>query len=199
MNILLVGDDDTKRLFLTDWSLVRPAKDLSTRVTAKNWDVSFYQHPDRRMELVAHDYTLAYDIYSLAVCMLEILLGSPFISIDPENGQSVLSPDFRRRAIEIDAGKGLIEDDYNNAERILSNPLLVKEVLESFARDKLPWMVGQTLSQLVIDALRGFDGEFPIRRQEGRDVLDDDVDETKINEGVKYIQSVVLVLEGIKI
>jgi serine/threonine protein kinase len=197
MNILLVGDDNIKTLFLTDWSLIRPAKDLSTRVTAKNWDVSFYQHPNRRMDLVAHDYTLAYDIYSLAVCMLEILLGTPFISIDPANGQSILSPDFRRRAIDLD--EKLVDGDYNNAEKILSNPLLVKEVLESFAREKLPWMAGQTLSQLVIDSLRGFDGQFPIRKQERKNVVDDDVDETRINEGVKYIQNVVLVLEGIKI
>ncbi|KAH8747126.1 hypothetical protein BGZ57DRAFT_862032 [Hyaloscypha finlandica] len=114
----------------------------------------------------------------------EILLGSPFVFINPEDGRSVLSPDFRRRAIDLDVGGGLLEDDYNNTERILSNPLLVKEVLENFARDNLPWIPGQILSQLVINALRDFDGQFLVRRheQEGRGAVDGEVDETKIDE-----------------
>jgi hypothetical protein len=129
--------------------------------------------------------------------MLEILLRKPFISFGADDGLPVLSSAFRRRAIDLGGAYGMSESDYENAETIVSSPILVREVLLSFATESLPWMAGEMLSRLVVNALNSFDGAFAsgaTNQQQAGSAAG-----TRIGEGMKFIQEVVQALERIEI
>lgn len=100
--------------------------------------------------------TLADEIYSLGVCMLEILMQEPLIFID-DDGLSVLSPKFRECAIKMSI-VGLAEG--NSAEKTVTDLFSVREVLMYFATEDLPYMVGETLSELVSKALMSSARQF---------------------------------------
>jgi len=44
------------------------------------WPKRIYQHPERQDEYAEAAYEPRHDIYSLGVCMLEVLLWTPFVA-----------------------------------------------------------------------------------------------------------------------
>jgi hypothetical protein len=67
-------------MYLQDWSRIR---ELSATTSLcgndDNWPKRIYQHPKRQSTMVDEAYEPRHDIYSLGVCMLEILLWTPFV------------------------------------------------------------------------------------------------------------------------
>jgi serine/threonine protein kinase len=67
-------------MYLQDWSHIRELRGATPRCGTKDdWLQLIYQHPERQGEMVEEAYGPQHDIYSLGVCMLEVLLWTPFV------------------------------------------------------------------------------------------------------------------------
>lgn len=86
MSIVLMGTRDLpneSRLgvgpfaFLLNRHLVRRASDTTNRAGQNLWWKGIYCHPKRQMEVAQEEYKMGHDIYSLGVCMLELLNWKP--------------------------------------------------------------------------------------------------------------------------
>ena len=204
-NVLLVGELPKRQLFLTDWTLGRDKEGFSKRGGATSWRIALYQHPQRQGEHAESRYTILHDIYSLGVCMLEILLGEPFISRDEYQGAS-LSERFRRRAIDlrerepVDTSDPITEDDLNSPTKLTRSSELVKTVLLDLATTELPFLVGDDLVGLVKNCLQGFDGAFPDGNATEIDASLRSPGNQAANfvEGMEYIRKVTMVLDEVR-
>lgn len=78
---LTADQPPTHRLYLQDWAsardIMRPSRGLGEDFRAKG----VYQHPERQGGCVDTDYEQKHDIYSVGICMLEILLWTPFVTV----------------------------------------------------------------------------------------------------------------------
>lgn len=67
-------------IYLQDWSRIRELSGVTSLCGHDdNWSNRIYQHPNRQSTMVDEAYEPKHDIYSLGVCMLEILLWAPFV------------------------------------------------------------------------------------------------------------------------
>ena len=200
-NVLLVGEFPKRQLFLTDWTLGRDKEGFSKRGGAISHKVALYQHPQRQGEHAESRYTILHDTYSLGVCMLEILLGEPFISRDEYKGAS-LSKRFRRRAIDLreeellNTSDPITEHDFNSPTKLTRSSEYVKTVLLNLATTELPFLVGDDLVDLVKNCLQGFDGAFPDGNAIEPDVSGRSPENQVADfvEGMEYIRKVTMVL-----
>ena len=68
-------------MYLQDWSRIRELSGITSLCGHDdNWPKRIYQHPKRQSTMVGEAYEPKHDIYSLGVCMLEILLWTPFVT-----------------------------------------------------------------------------------------------------------------------
>jgi hypothetical protein len=82
--ILMLTDTSTPAqdygVYLQDWSHVRELSGATSQNGSDdNWPKRIYQHPERQSTMVDEAFEARHDIYSLGVCMLEILLWTPFV------------------------------------------------------------------------------------------------------------------------
>lgn len=108
-NILVVFPADdlafdsvtTPQVFLLAWERARQVNDNHTNLEGETlWEKSLYQHPERwsaEGKREVEEFCMGHDIYSLAVCMLEILSWKLFIlpsrtgnEADVEQGEQIL-------------------------------------------------------------------------------------------------------------
>jgi hypothetical protein len=76
-------------MYLLDWSRIRELLGASTMLGEDDWQKRIYQHPERQGRYVEQVYHPRHDIYSLGVCLLEILLWTPFVIETPDaHGQT---------------------------------------------------------------------------------------------------------------
>jgi hypothetical protein len=67
-------------MYLQDWSRIRELSGATSLCGSDdNWPKRIYQHPKRQSTMIDEAYEPKHDIYSLGVCMLEILLWQPFV------------------------------------------------------------------------------------------------------------------------
>jgi hypothetical protein len=67
-------------MYLQDWSHIRELSGATSRCgNDDNWPKRIYQHPERQSTMLEEAYGPQHDIYSLGVCMLEVLLWTPFV------------------------------------------------------------------------------------------------------------------------
>ena len=150
-------------LFLLDWHYVRRASNASNRAGETQWWRGVYCHPKRQMQLAQEDYNMGHDIYSLGVCMLEILIWKSLVE---RNGQGPqLSPLFMEKARHLDIPeRNRAELDMRGvrteSELYTANPFGVQQVLVELARTRLPPVAGSRLSQLVVSCLTALEGGF---------------------------------------
>jgi hypothetical protein len=71
--------DASRKVYLQDWTYVRQFEDASSILGQKLWQKRIYQHPERQGKYVDAVYKPKHDIYSLGVCILEILLWKSFV------------------------------------------------------------------------------------------------------------------------
>ena len=69
---------DTK-IYLQDWTFVRELSGATTQLGEFVWQKAIYQHPERQGKYAEAVYEPKHDIYSLGVCILEVLLWKPFV------------------------------------------------------------------------------------------------------------------------
>ena len=194
-NVLLVGEVPSQALFLTDWTLVRRVHDPSSRTGTMLGPKSIYQHPDRQGEHAEHRYTIAHDIYSLGVCMLEMLIWEPLVT-EADDGSSGLSSVIYEQAFELGKAQGVPDAELGSSVEVVQRPALIKDTILDLAEKGLPGLVGDTLAGLVADSLHGFEGAFGDGNTNNNSNANLPVN---VEDGMKYIQKVLLVLNGISI
>jgi hypothetical protein len=132
---------------------------------------NLYRHPHRQGLKPEEDYTMQHDTYSLGVCLLEIGLWESFVIYHDEDSQPTLSPVLA------------ILDDPEQDEG--KKAFLVKDILVSLAKQRLPSRMGDKYTEIVVTCLTCLDGsDAPF----GDDSEFKDEDGVLI--GVRYIEKV---------
>jgi serine/threonine protein kinase len=197
-SILVVGQYQWERssqsLVLTDWTLVREFEGASHWVGEDDWQRAIYQHPTRQGLQAESKYTIKHDIYSLGVCMLEMLLWQPFIvksNPEAEDSPKAISEHFQRRAISLGADQGIPERYFGDSRTMTKKPAVVRRVMVDWCRTELPACAGNKLKQVVMDCLCCLDangGTGP----EASEIND-------LESGLDYIGDVVVALNSVSV
>lgn len=195
-NLLILSPEDDREdtekirslplgtVFLINWESSRNAGDATTLVGSTDWQHGIYQHPQRQGLKASAEYVMGHDIYSLGVCMLEILLWRTFV--DESNGVTKISELYQERAIKLK----LVQLSFlGNTQAMVKVPRNAQKVLVDIARTELPAATGDKMTDLVINCLTcledGFGGQFAI-----------DEDEENKPVRLRYILDVLSVVSG---
>ena len=116
------------------------------------------------MEVAQEEYNMGHDIYSLGVCMLEVLNWKPLVVFEGERPE--VSSMFKEHA----ASLGILDENRiklhnrgfkSESEMFTADPFGVQKTLQSLARKELPPVAGTRLSNLVVSCLSALEGGFP--------------------------------------
>lgn len=102
--------------------------------------------------------TIKHDIYSLGVCILEILLWPSLIirsDLRNEDWPKATSDLFQRRAIELG---DMPERYFGDSRKMTSKPTVVRKIIMDLCRTELPACAGNKLAKVVMDCLCCLDG-----------------------------------------
>ena len=179
--------------FLLNWHLVRRASDATNRTGQNLWWKGIYCHPKRQMEFAEEEYNMGHDIYSLGVCMLEVLNWKPLVIFDGERPE--VSSAFKEEAKSL----GILAKNQlrmhnrglkSESELCTADPFGVQEILQSLARQQLPPVTGSRLSKLVVSCLSALEGGFA-------DLSFDQ--DSRVETGMNFMCSVKMTLAEISI
>jgi hypothetical protein len=154
-----VGTGSASSMYLHDWSRIREFSGASTMLGEDDWQKRIYQHPERQGRYVEETYHPRHDIYSLGVCMLEILLWTPFVVEAPDaQGQPAhrVCKLFETRGLALgaqgldDMHGGLPARYEGNPSRLTSKPWATSAIWKDIARTSLP---SDDLAQVVLGCL----------------------------------------------
>ncbi|KAF1828133.1 hypothetical protein BDW02DRAFT_575118 [Decorospora gaudefroyi] len=197
-NVLVIGQYHEKKssqpTFLTDWTLVRKVEQPSFWIGEDDWQRAIYQHPSRQGLRAESEYTIRHDIYSLGICMLEVLLWQPFIvssDLRSKDSPKAISEHFQTRAIELGLDRGIDKRYFGDTRKMTSKPSVVCRVMVDLCRTELPACVGNKLSEVVLNCLCCLDDEA----KDEKDASDDDT----LVSGLSYIGDVLVALGTISI
>lgn len=178
----------TGTLFLTGFQLAREdtPNTVSSTQGNQNWEYDIYTHPSRHVP--GTRYTMAHDIYSLGVNLLEIALWDSFIIFDTHERVRM----FNNEALE---GGRMICDSLKEGDKEAGKRM--KELYEMAAKALLPISMGCCFRDVVVECLgaveHGFwhadNGDGPGKTQ--------DEDEERI--GLEFIDRVLERLEEIRV
>ncbi|KAK3645181.1 hypothetical protein LTR56_009231 [Elasticomyces elasticus] len=145
-------------LFLQGWTYVREVSGATTQLGETFWQKAVYQHSARQGRYAETEYEPKHDIYSLGVCMLEILLRTPFIVPTPGlhgNPSFALCELFERHRLALGEQNGGLPSRYQgNPTKLTSRSWATKTIWSDVTRSRL---VDMDLVDLVIGCL---DAEF---------------------------------------
>ncbi|KAJ9489697.1 hypothetical protein VN97_g3567 [Penicillium thymicola] len=140
-------DDDmtlaepTPTLYLSGWQYARQVEygvtNLRNEITLQK---KIYQHPERQLPLADKEYSMAHDVYSLGVCMLEILNWESVLEADNSSVSEAFKEAFR--ALGNDTG-GSEQDGYTRF------PEVIKRTLVYLNEITTPVAAGAKISHLV--------------------------------------------------
>ena len=145
-------------IFLADWRLVRKSSKASTFLREKDWWRRLYQHPSRHLIHIQQDYTMYHDIYSLGVCMIEILLWQSLLD-KPDGQEPGPSPLLKTVVDEVIAGLGVPQTPGATGLASLDGDT-IQDILIKIASTHLPPAVGTKLTALVVNCLKCLEGSF---------------------------------------
>lgn len=157
--------------FLLGFEKFRFADGRTMRFGDCVWEKNLYRHPRRQGLKPEEDYTMQHDIYSLGVCLLEIGLWESFVIYHDEDSHPTPSPVL---AILNHTEKDEIKKAY-----------LVKDILVSLAKQRLPSRMGDIYTEIVVTCLTCLDGNNAVFGDESEF---EDADGVLI--GVRYIEKV---------
>jgi hypothetical protein len=178
-------------IFLCNWQLVRQASRASNKAGERLWWNAIYQHPTRQYQLAQQEYNMGHDIYSLGVCMLEVLVWKKLVQRS-ENGPSI-SPWFKDRAVSLIGMESIeenAEEEMTEAEKFTANREGTKNVLVDLARTDIPGAAGDILAKLTVSCLMCLEDGFRGLSFGGRDILE---------VGMDFVAVVKSTLEVIKV
>ncbi len=138
------------------------------------WEKNLYRHPRRQGLYPEDQYTMLHDIYSVGICLLEIGLWSSFVNYSKE--QKPVGP-----GPELPISGFIGTKDQRKAAGD------IKTVLVEMARSRLPNLMGQIYTDIVVSCLTCLD-----KNNEAFSGAEEFEDEDGILVGVRYIEKVVL-------
>ncbi|KAK5079761.1 hypothetical protein LTR70_008806 [Exophiala xenobiotica] len=140
---------DEQPLFLINWQLSRAVSWATNWIGVSKWWMAVYQHPTRQIAREEKIYTLDHDIYSLGVCMIEILLWQPLIrfsdSGDPKAAGLLFDAD---PSIAANVPSDIATWDGPDSDK-------VAKALKCIAENMLPPIAGKMLSTTVLKCMNG--------------------------------------------
>ncbi|SMR55718.1 unnamed protein product [Zymoseptoria tritici ST99CH_3D1] len=169
-------DGTARRFFLVGFEQPRLA-DGQTMIRGDNeWHRNLYRHPTRQGLRPEETFVMQHDMYSLGVCLLEIGLWQSSVVYDGDSG--IPMPNLS------------LGVSSNNPDK--DSPLAVKARLVQLAEDRLPGLMGEVYSDIVLNCLTCLD-------EDNADFGDESefVDEDGVLVGVRYIEKVLMKLDEI--
>jgi hypothetical protein len=155
------GYSSANPMYLLDWSRIRELLGASTMLGENDWQKRIYQHPERQGRYVEQVYHPRHDIYSLGVCLLEILLWTPFV-IETLEAHGQTSPQicqlFETRGLALgkqgldDMHGGLPAKYKGDSSRLASKAWATCAIWKDIARTTLQ---DDELAALVLGCLNG--------------------------------------------
>lgn len=136
------------------------------------WEKNLYRHPKRQGLHPEEEYTMQHDIYSVGVCLLEIGLWTSFVCYSEDPKSITSSP-------ELPIQQHIGARDQQRAA------VSIKDILGREALTRLPAVMGQIYSDVVVSCLTCLDKNNQ-RFGDEREFEDDD----GILVGVRYIEKV---------
>ena len=173
-------------LYLTGFELAREDKpgSFSSMRGSVDWEQKIYSHPSRHSS--GTRYTMAYDVYSLGVNLLEIALWQSFICFDHSEQRMV----FNEEAIP---GGREICHDLRRGVRTAGSRLQVL-YLEA-ARVFLPCSMGNRFRDITLYCLRAIEDGLGNEDETGREVSAS----AEENIGLRFIDKVLAKLDAIRL
>ncbi|OJJ97463.1 hypothetical protein ASPACDRAFT_32250 [Aspergillus aculeatus ATCC 16872] len=158
--------------FLVGFDQFRLAEGPTYLSGDKAWERNLYRHPRRQGIHPEDEYIMQHDVYSLGVCLLEIGLWTSFVEYSGDYGQPIPGP-------SISIEKLIAERDQRRAA------YEIKKMLVNLAETKLPCLMGNIFTEVVVSCLTCLDKNNELFGDE-EEFLDDD----GILVGVRYIEKV---------
>jgi hypothetical protein len=149
-------------VFLTGWQY---ARQVERGVTNFRGETSIqrkvYQHPERQLVEAEKEYSMAHDLYSLGVCMMEIMTWeSLLLPTDPPSMSAAFVTAFKALGLQEDA-----REPYTmHAEQ-------VQQTLVYMCDQHVPIVTGEKMARLIKDFLTCLEYD--------EDVKEDDADQTQ--------------------
>lgn len=146
-------------VYVTNWRLARIASAATKMADENSWWKGIYLHPKRQVHLGKDKYNMGHDIYSLGVCMFEVLLSHPLVQFT--TGNTGISSEFKRRADALgvtDRNRAIALQGISKPEIYTLDKSAVQDVLISLATTELPVAVGTRLTDLVVSCLCCLEG-----------------------------------------
>ncbi|KAK3295859.1 uncharacterized protein B0H64DRAFT_157549 [Chaetomium fimeti] len=147
-------------LFLSGWQNARTTVQ-ATRVIGEGAPHRImYQHPQRHQTNTVEKYNIGHDIYSLGVCMLELLTWEPLVSFDETTGGSRLSDAYQAAFCEKEFDTKVeipLDGDVDLAQLFTQDPNEIKETIIEIAKTRLALHAGDRLANLVCRCLTCLD------------------------------------------
>jgi serine/threonine protein kinase len=143
------------KAYLQDWNYVREVSGATTELGESLWPKRIYQHPERQGEYAEAAFETRHDLYSLGVCMLEILLWRPFVVVERGGAAETLRicELFEQYAFAREERCGGLPERYRgDPVKVTSRPWITKAIWEDIAKAEL---ADPDLAQLVLQCLQG--------------------------------------------
>ncbi len=147
------------QIFLLGWERARQVSDNHTNLEGETlWERSLYQHPERwsdQGKREVEEFCMGHDIYSLAVCMLEILTWR-FLSFPSQTGAGTeAEPVVGKRLVEAFSELGLEASSEprtqfdSDGAWISQDAINVQRMLQHIANADLPAIAGLKMTDLI--------------------------------------------------
>ena len=154
------NQNPSKKMYLQDWTYVREFEGATSQMGQSEWQKRIYQHPERQGKYADTVYFPKHDIYSLGVCILEILLWKPFVvRTSQTNTQATTTPKPEHSICEMYESYGLKRGEANgglpaelkgNTVDLTSKSWVTKTIWTDIASAELGDV---ELTKLVLDCL----------------------------------------------
>ena len=171
--------DSNLTAFLVGFELFRSAESRTTLTGDMIWHRNLYRHPMRQGRHPEEVYQMQHDIYSLGVCLLELGLWHSFI----------VEADPPKTGCLLDISKDLAQNNKRQAA------LDIKKKFVAMATERLPSLMGQTYTKVVLSCLTCLDSNATNMFADDKDLRDED----GILVGVAFIDRVLSRLLSIQI
>ena len=156
---LVFDSSKGRELFLLGWERARQANDNHTNLEGETlWERCLYQHPERwsnQGKREVEEFCMGHDIYSLAVCMLEILTWKSLILPSETGDGAEAEPVVGKRLVEAFSALGLAASSKSRTQYdsdgawISQDAINVQKMLLHIASAELPAIAGQKMTDLI--------------------------------------------------
>lgn len=137
-------------LSLCGWQYAREVEEGVTRLTGDiTLQRKIYQHPERQLPTAEREYSMAHDVYSLGVCMLEILLWESVLRPGPQ----FVSPAF----VETFTRLGFRPNEADPGDYYTKFPNKNKAILLFMSESLIPAEAGTKMTRIVCEFLTCLD------------------------------------------